>query len=178
LQNREKFFSAQYVKRDKVKTIIAILASIYFLSIAFSPDGWTFLNYVNLIFHEAGHFLFIPFGYFLTIAGGTLLQLIIPAVLVGYFFVKRNTFAAALLLFWLGQSLLDVYVYAADALVMKIPLLGGDNTEHDWNIMFIHLGLLGKVDVVSTAIRVFGTIVILLAIYFSLKAATRKDRMQ
>ena len=154
------------------------MASVYFLSVVISPERWTFLNYVNLIFHEAGHVLFIPFGYFLTIAGGTLLQLIIPAVLAGYFFVKRNVFAAALLLFWLGQSLLDVHVYASDALVMKLPLLGGDNAGHDWNIMFIHLGLLGKADAVAGVIRILGTVVILLATYFSLKTAIRKDRMQ
>ncbi|MBL8513166.1 MAG: hypothetical protein JNJ55_04170, partial [Betaproteobacteria bacterium] len=45
--------------------------------------GASFIHMPLLVFHEAGHVLFLLFGEFMTIAGGTLMQLIMPAVLCG-----------------------------------------------------------------------------------------------
>ena len=36
------------------------------------PAGWSFLDGVDLIFHEAGHVLFSPFGPTLMLLGGSL----------------------------------------------------------------------------------------------------------
>ena len=38
----------------------------------------SFLHGVNLVFHEAGHILFLPVGAFLTALGGSLMQLLVP----------------------------------------------------------------------------------------------------
>ncbi len=40
----------------------------------------SFLHGVNLVFHEAGHILFLPVGAFLTALGGSLMQLLVPIV--------------------------------------------------------------------------------------------------
>jgi|GEM_PF-6948496 len=46
-----------------------------------SADGWIpLLDSLNLVFHEAGHPLFSPFGETLHILGGTFMQLIVPAL--------------------------------------------------------------------------------------------------
>jgi hypothetical protein len=63
---------------------------------------------VNLLIHEAGHVIFMPFGEFISIAGGSLFQLIVPAVFAAYFFRRGQFFSAALVLFWLGESMLNV----------------------------------------------------------------------
>jgi hypothetical protein len=41
--------------------------------------NYSFMHLVDLIFHEAGHVLFIPFDRFMTILGGPLTQLLMHA---------------------------------------------------------------------------------------------------
>ena len=67
------------------KTVFAVLLSIYFLWIVYDPMQGSFLDAVDLAVHETGHLLFRLFGEFLMIAGGSLFQVIMPAVFVGYF---------------------------------------------------------------------------------------------
>jgi hypothetical protein len=71
--------------------------------------GSSFMHVVNLVFHEAGHILFRPFGRFMTILGGSLAQLLMPLIVMAAFIVQnRDTFGASLGLWWLGQSLMDL----------------------------------------------------------------------
>ncbi len=42
----------------------------------------SFMHRVNLVFHEAGHVIFMPFGRFLSILGGTLGQWLIPFIVL------------------------------------------------------------------------------------------------
>lgn len=98
----------------------------------------SFLHLIDLVFHEAGHILFIPFGTFMTILGGSLLQLLVPLVLACAFAFKyRNAFGAAVCTWWLGQSLVDLAPYIYDAREQKLMLLGGFTGKempgvHDW----------------------------------------------
>ena len=59
------------------------------------------------------------------IAGGSLFQVIMPGLFVGYFWYHRKFYSAALVLFWVGESILNVSVYAGDSLALQLPLLGG-----------------------------------------------------
>ena len=45
-------------------------------------------------------------------------------------------------LLWLGQNLINISVYAADAQAQKLPLLGGNSVYHDWHYMLGEIGLL------------------------------------
>src|SRR5215216_5934651 len=103
------------MQRDTVKTIIAAVFSVYFLWCAYAPENSAFMHLVHTPIHEAGHVLFRPFGEFMGIAGGSLFQVIVPAVFFGYFVWHKKPFSASIVLFWVGNSILDVYVYAADA---------------------------------------------------------------
>jgi len=114
-----------------------------------------FLDLVNLAFHEAGHVFLRPFGHVLHVLGGTLFQLAVPGLLVGYFLVRRReAFAAAACLWWLGESLINVAVYMADARDLQLDLVGGG--EHDWNELFFRFHLLGEDSVASISSATHG----------------------
>ena len=161
------------MKRDPLKLIFAGIASAYFLWCAYDPYQWHLIDGVNLLIHEAGHIIFRPFGEFMMIAGGSLFQVIMPALFVGYFWYNEKYYSAALVLFWVGESILNVSVYAGDSIVLQLPLLGGEDTLHDWNYMLTSLNLLSSTSQIAGAIRFLGTILIVLAGLGSFKFATK-----
>ena len=164
------------MKPDYPKLIFAGLLTVYFLWIAYDPMQGSFLDLVDLPIHETGHLVFRPFGEFLSVAGGSLFQVILPAVFVGYFVWNLKYYSAAIVLFWVGQSVLNVYVYAADAVVMQIVLTSGftgsEGSFHDWNYLLTETGLIGSTKAVAGIIRAAGTLVIIAAsvcsVYYSL----------
>jgi len=157
------------------KLIFAVLLSIYFLWIAYDPMQGSFLDNVDLPIHETGHLLFRPLGEFMMIAGGSLFQVIFPLVFAGYFIWRRQFYSAAIVMLWVGQSVLNVWVYASDAVVMQLVLTSGftgsEGSFHDWNYLLTSTGLLESTKGVAKVIRFFGTLTIIvagiLAVYFS-----------
>ena len=64
-------------------------------SVASGAAGQSFLHNANLPFHEAGHILFRPFGPYMASLGGTLGQLLMPAICTGVLLVQtRDPFGA------------------------------------------------------------------------------------
>jgi hypothetical protein len=157
------------------KLIFAVLLTFYFLWIAYDPMLGSFLDNVDLPIHETGHLLFRPFGEFMTIAGGSLFQVIMPLIFFAYFAWKRQFYSAAIVALWVGQSILNVHVYAADAVVMQLVLTSGftgsEGSFHDWNYLLTATGLLASTKTVAGIIRVLGTLTIIgagaSAIYYS-----------
>ncbi|MGF1499058.1 MAG: hypothetical protein ACFB8W_19865 [Elainellaceae cyanobacterium] len=124
-----------------------------------------FLHGVNLIFHEAGHTLFAIFGRFLMILGGSLFQIMVPALLCGYFWLTRQRFASAIALWWTGQNFLDVSVYVRDARDRELPLIGGlDETAHDWHNILLQLRLLKWDDLIANHVYGIGIVIYLVAL--------------
>ena len=109
------------------------------------------------------------------IAGGSLFQVIMPALFVGYFLYQHQFYSAALVLFWVGESILNVSVYAGDAVALQLPLLGGEGSTHDWNYMLSSLNLLGSTTQIAGAIRLLGTIVIAMAAFGAFKFANQES---
>jgi hypothetical protein len=97
-----------------------------------------------LIFHEAGHVLFMPFGEFLMVLGGSLFQLMVPAFFIAYFAHRRDWYAASFAALYLAASLAGVAIYIADARAGELPLLGGERSNHDWTFLLIELGRLDR----------------------------------
>jgi hypothetical protein len=161
--------------RDPLKTVVALLAACYFLWAATHAADWRFVDNFNLVIHEAGHILFMPFGQFMTVAGGSLFQVIVPAAFATYFYFQKKYYSSALVLFWVGESLLNVSVYAGDAVSMELPLLGGDDSIHDWNWMLDHLSLLGRTREIAGAIKALGVFAILTASVWSFLSARKKS---
>jgi hypothetical protein len=82
-----------------------------------------FIHGVNLVFHEAGHVIFGFFGEFVAALGGSLNQMLIPLIVTIAFLRTRQRASAAVVLFWTGQSITDVAIYAADGRARALPLL-------------------------------------------------------
>jgi hypothetical protein len=161
------------MKNNIPKLVVAAIASLYFLWCAYDPYQWHLIDGVNLVIHEAGHLVFSPFGEFMMIAGGSLFQVIMPALFVGYFLYHRKYYSAALVLFWVGESILNVSVYAGDSVALQLPLLGGQDSVHDWNYLLSSLNLLSATATIAAVIRLLGTILIALAALGSFMFAQR-----
>jgi len=145
-----------HAKANESSTVIILKAAfwvfllIYGLKLIFTPipafpnSNWL-LHTVNLVFHEAGHVVFMPFGRFLNVLGGTLGQLITPIVVIGAFLRQKDTFGAAVGIWWLGENFLDVAPYINDARAGQLILLGGVTGSevedyHDWEVLLTKLG--------------------------------------
>ncbi len=130
--------------------------------------GASFLHGPLLVFHEAGHVIFRPLGEWMGVLGGTLAQLLLPAVLSVALLVRnRDLFGAAIGLWFLGVSLLDVAPYMYDALHPQLMLLAGSTGEdggHDWIYLFSSLDWLPKAQVIGTLTHGLGALVVLLAL--------------
>lgn len=65
--------------------------------------------------------------------GGRFFQILVPLASLVYFMVlRRDNFAASLMLWWSGQNLIDVSPYIADAPTRYLPLISAIDTSHDW----------------------------------------------
>src|SRR4030095_2807336 len=160
------------MQKNYPKLIFASLLSIYFLWIAFDPMAGSFLDLLDLPIHETGHLVFRPFGEFIGVAGGSLFQVILPAVFVGYFLWRIQYYSAAVVMFWVGQSVLNVWIYVSDAVVMQLVLTSGftgsEGSFHDWNYLLTRTGLLGSTKIVAGIVRMIGTVVIIASVVFSI----------
>jgi hypothetical protein len=164
------------MKKDSIKLVVALLVAAYFGWCAFDPHRWHFIDGVDLLIHEAGHVIFMPFGEFVSVAGGSLFQLIVPAVFAAYFFRRGQFYSAALVLFWFGQSMLNVAVYAGDALALELPLIGGGDSIHDWNYLLDRLGMLKSTRMIAGLIQLCGTVIIVAAGLFAYKFCETEGR--
>jgi len=165
------------------RLVFASSLILYFLWIAWDPMQGSFLDNVDLPIHETGHLIFRPFGEFLMVAGGSLFQVILPAIFAGYFLWRGQYYSAAVVGLWVGQSILNVWVYASDAVKMQLVLTSGftgsEGSFHDWNYLLERTGLLNSTNKVSGVIRLIGTLTILVsaasAIYFSFRPEKVED---
>lgn len=135
------------------KAILLVLLAVWgatfiFASIQSNRVGESFLHLVNLPFHEAGHIIFSFMGRFIQVLGGTLGQLMMPAVCLGVLLLRtRDAFGAAVAEWWLGESFMDIAPYINDARALDLLLLGGVTGKdvedyHDWEYLLRTLGML------------------------------------
>jgi len=154
--------------------VLLAVAAIYFVSRAADREGYHFFDNVDLVIHEAGHVLISPFGEFLGMAGGTILQLAVPLVFAAYFFVRDERLSAGFVMFWLGQSFINVARYAGDAIVMELPLIGGG--IHDWNYLLSATGLLRQTVFISDIFYYTGVGIIISAIIIGVIALAKEKQ--
>lgn len=106
-----------------------------------SGQDWVpILDGANLVIHEAGHPIVGLLSGRLMVYGGTLFQLLFPALVAWHFRRRGEAVGLAFGLVWLGESLLNVARYMADARVQLLTLVGGG--EHDWTEIFSRWGVL------------------------------------
>ncbi len=143
--------------------------SFIFMNMQSNEIGSSFMHNINLVFHEAGHVIFRPLGRFMTILGGSLLQLLVPAVVIGAFIWKNHdNFGASIGLWWFSQSLMDLAPYINDAQAGQLMLLGGVTGQdmpgiHDWKNILTDLHLLQYDHAIAWFVDFNGEILMLLS---------------
>ncbi len=127
---------------------------------------WHIVSPLNLGIHELGHLLFAVGGQFVGIAGGSLLQCIVPCIGIAMFVRQRDYYAIGVGICWLGLNFCYVAWYLGDARSMAIPLvsLGRGDVIHDWNYLLRSLGLLRWDGFLSFCLGALGWLVILLGL--------------
>jgi hypothetical protein len=138
--------------RRAVPWLLAI-GTLYMIATA---GQWHFLDNVNLPIHETGHLLFAWGGEVVTVLGGTLFQLIIPALFAWSFLRRGDMAGCGAGVWWAGQNCLNIARYIADAPVQELPLVGGG--EHDWAFLLAHWGVLHRADAIARAARLVGVL--------------------
>jgi hypothetical protein len=145
----------------------------------------SFLHLVNLPFHEAGHYVFLPLGEFMTILGGSLLQVIIPIVCAVAFARREDWFGMAVGIWWAGESLVDVAPYIADARALQMPLLGGGTGAevegHDWEAILGRLGWLHLDHTLGMSAHVAGSAIMVASLALGvwlLLGSSRAERVE
>ena len=145
---------------------------LYAMDIGDAEINASFMHLIVLPIHEAGHLLFIPFGRFMSILGGSLLQVLLPLVLMASFVFgfggsRRDNFAASLMLWWAAMSVIDLAPYIWDAFDPKMMLLGGqtgaESDGHDWQNMLGDLGLIKRAHLIARIAHKLGLVVMLAA---------------
>ncbi len=147
------------------RATLALLLGWWTVRMGSGAASWCVLDYLNLAFHEAGHLVFAAFGHIIHYLGGTLGQLLVPLILMVYFVIwRRQLTSAAFSCWWLGESLINVAIYMADARELALPLVGGG--DHDWNELFFRFGLLDAESVtrISQSTHLAGVTIMLLGL--------------
>jgi hypothetical protein len=164
------------IRRSRV--VALVLIAVYAIARIRNPEYWDPLDDLDLAVHEAGHLVFSAFGETLTILGGSLFQVIVPAAFVGYFAKTRQRYAASVTMAWVGVNLLNISRYIGDARAQELPLLGGEDSIHDWWYLLINRDLLPRDTVIARWIHFLGVVAFLAAILggiFTLRGQSRSD---
>ncbi len=122
-----------------IPSIIILPIAVYY---CLNRGEYSLIDNVDLVIHEAGHAIFSLFGKFIYTLGGTLMQIILPSIIAGFFLRNNYRTGVQVGLLWLGQNFINISVYAADARAQKLPLLGGNKVYHDWNYLLKTTGFL------------------------------------
>ncbi|MBV1774486.1 hypothetical protein KSF73_02030 [Burkholderiaceae bacterium DAT-1] len=143
-----------------VGVCIFALCMLYFQLL--TAAAWVpLLDSANLALHEAGHPLLGLILPSLTVYGGTLFQLLFPLAVIRHFHRLHRADGVAVGQIWLGENMLNIGRYMADARTQVLPLVGGG--EHDWTEIFSRWHVLGADRFIGGAWRVAGVIIIIWA---------------
>jgi len=135
---------------------------------------WHFVDGANLLFHEGGHVFFGVFGTTIGILGGTLGQLFFPLACIAHFLRRASVAEAAAAVVWLGENLMNVAAYVADARAQVLPRVGGE--IHDWHWLLSRWGLLAQDVGVARAVHALGALVVLAGVAAAIAAAAPRRR--
>ena len=119
----------------------------------------------SAVFYGFGGIVFICFMQ-------NLVQIVIPLLFAFYFFYTKQTLGFAFSLFWTGDNIIQVGVYMADAIKMQLNICSlvyfecGDNSLHDWHIIFSAWGLLPESQAIGDFIRLLGSAVLLFSLAY------------
>jgi len=128
--------------------------------------------------HEFGHLFFSPFGEFMAVAGGSLMQLLVPVGAIALLLRQGDYFGVTVGGAWLASSLVDLSVYVGDARAYDLDLVGfGEDAVHDWAWLLGHVGALQHDLRLAGLVRGLGMLLLaasfLAGVWLCLQMATR-----
>ncbi len=135
-----------------------------------------FIHLILLYIHEAGHLFFAVFGRTIGILGGSLNQILAPAV--WFFVAKRDGSSLSnVALFFIGVSIVDVSIYVKDAELLLLPLIGGlSKAHHDWKNLFDGWGVIEWSFPIGEILFWGGMILAAVGLYLGIKNAITEYR--
>ena len=95
-------------------------------------------------------------------SGGTIFQLLVPVLCGFHFWRQSNRLGWQLCLFWFGENLLNISIYAGDAIKQALPLVAGG--VHDWTYLLGKTGLIVYTRGVGRTIFAAGSAIIFFAL--------------
>jgi hypothetical protein len=166
-------------------TRVALVLGLAFWTVQFARTPLSadandsFLHLPDLVFHEAGHIVFSPFGRFMTVLGGSLLQVLIPIVAAASFVRQQQPFGSAICAWWAGQNFIDLAPYIADARALRMVLLGGrtgaEVEGHDWEFILTQLGMTHLDQQIGMASYALGLLIMIGALAFAARTILRGE---
>ena len=139
----------------------------------------SFLHLPDLVFHEAGHLIFSPLGQFMSVLGGSLMQVLIPVVCAVAFIKQEQLFGAAICVWWAGQNLVDLAPYIADARALQMVLLGGrtgaEVEGHDWEYILTRLRIIHLDVTLGRIAHALGMVIMIASLVFAARTLARKS---
>jgi hypothetical protein len=124
--------------------------------------------------HELGHLFFAPLGEFLTVAGGSIAQIVLPIGAIALFHHQKNRFGVAVCGCWLAVSMGQLAIYIADARAESLELVSfSPEGGHDWNYLLEQMHLLKSDVAIGHFVKFLGWIVLGLGVLLGLDE-TRK----
>lgn len=159
--------------------VVAAVVTGVLAWLTYSRSGWTpILSAFDLGVHEFGHLLTFWAPPLLCSLAGSALQVAAPLALGGYFWWRRDSLAAILMVAWSAESLHNVSVYLADAQLMILPLFGDDGSGagHDWHNILSELGWLGATDQLALVVKTGSVILFVVALGLAVLGFARARR--
>jgi len=145
------------------KMALAAWVVFYVIVLVGAATGGGMAGLFDLVFvpiHEGGHLLFGWFGsHWLMVAGGTLLQLLVPFSLAVYFALLRQPPGTAFCAFFFFEQFLPIGTYIADSRSQSLTYVtvgDPDQAEHDFEYLLSHAGLLEHDTQIGAAVRFLG----------------------
>lgn len=140
---------------------------------------YTFIHNIDLPIHEFGHLFFgiiSANNYLITIAGGSLAQVIFPSIMTVGFLFQRNYFATGICAVWVGESMIDVSYYISDASARDMPLITGDPDTHDWFNILSELNILHHDTKIGSFVFFLGSIVMITGLIYSFYSLNKQAK--
>jgi hypothetical protein len=144
---------------------LVVLYGFFGFHYILDPHFMSFIDSFNLLIHELGHVVFGFLGMTIGIAGGTILQLLVPILTLVQFWGQRDYTALSFPFFWLATHLFNIAIYIEDAQRQSLVLisLGYGEPIHDWNYLLYKIGLIEYAMPIANFVRILGYAFLLIA---------------
>ncbi|MCX6132762.1 MAG: hypothetical protein NTU47_03015 [Ignavibacteriales bacterium] len=163
------------MKRALIAVEVLFLILLGYLSLYLATDYQTphgrhdmpfvvwIIDTIDLFIHEGGHGIFRFLGQFMHFLGGSLIQFIIPVTTIVVFLRTSGPRTLMATLYWLGQNMINVSIYIADAPKQQLTLISR-HAMHDWRWLCGYLGIMDSAGDLAAVVAFLGTISLLGAV--------------